>query len=209
MIQPALISPLFLCRRLTLPTIPTLFRSTLQSPQRLQFTMSAVEESKRAAAKVAVENHYPKDARWVGIGSGTTIVYVVEAIKNLGVDTSATKYIPTGYQSKQLIISAGLTAVEYDSIPLGTVLDVAFDGADEVDEDLNCIKGGGACLFQEKIVAMQAKEFICVAGKFWSDLIMIFTSFLRCSYGVCVGWCSEVDRPTVSFFFFFPLYHFN
>ncbi|KAJ5956347.1 hypothetical protein N7501_010626 [Penicillium viridicatum] len=163
MIQPALISPLFLCRRLTLPTIPTLFRSTLQSPQRLQFTMSAVEESKRAAAKVAVEKHYPKDARWVGIGSGTTIVYVVEAIKNLGVDTSATKYIPTGYQSKQLIISAGLTAVEYDSIPLGTVLDVAFDGADEVDEDLNCIKGGGACLFQEKIVAMQAKEFICVA----------------------------------------------
>ncbi|KAJ5813094.1 Ribose 5-phosphate isomerase type A [Penicillium robsamsonii] len=159
MIQSAF-SPLFLCRKLTLPTIPTLFRTL--SP-RLQSTMSAVEESKRAAAQVAVANHYPKDARWVGIGSGTTIVYVVEAIKALGVDTSNTKYIPTGYQSKQLIISAGLAAVEYDSIPLGTVLDVAFDGADEVDEDLNCIKGGGACLFQEKIVAMQAKEFICVA----------------------------------------------
>lgn len=174
MIQPALISPLFLCRRLTLPTIPTLLHSTLQSPQRLQSTMStvsAVEEAKRAAAKVAVEKHYPKNARWVGIGSGTTIVYVVEAIKNLGVDTSATKYIPTGYQSKQLIVKAGLTSVEYDTIPLGTVLDVAFDGADEVDEDLNCIKGGGACLFQEKIVALQAKEFICVAGKFWSGLI--------------------------------------
>ncbi|KAJ5200713.1 Ribose 5-phosphate isomerase type A [Penicillium cf. griseofulvum] len=125
--------------------------------------MSAVEESKRAAAKVAVRNHYPKDARWVGIGSGTTIVYVVEAIKALGVDTSATRYIPTGYHSKQLIVNAGLTAVEYNALPSGTILDVAFDGADEVDEDLNCIKGGGACLFQEKIVAMQAKEFICVA----------------------------------------------
>ncbi|CAG7970628.1 unnamed protein product [Penicillium nalgiovense] len=125
--------------------------------------MSAVEEAKRAAAKVAVEKHYPKDARWVGIGSGSTIVYVVEAITNLGVDTSNTKYIPTGYQSKQLIVNAGLMAVEYDALPLGTVLDVAFDGADEVDEDLNCIKGGGACLFQEKIVALQAKEFICVA----------------------------------------------
>jgi ribose 5-phosphate isomerase A len=131
--------------------------------------MSAVEESKRAAAKVAVGNHYPKDARWVGIGSGTTIVYVVEAIKALGVDTSATKYIPTGYQSKQLIVNAGLTAVEYNALPRGTILDVAFDGADEVDEDLNCIKGGGACLFQEKIVAMQAKEFICVAGELSSD----------------------------------------
>ncbi|KAJ5783141.1 Ribose 5-phosphate isomerase A [Penicillium paradoxum] len=125
--------------------------------------MSALEEAKRAAAKVAVDKHYPKDARWVGIGSGTTIVYVVEAIKALGVDTSATKYIPTGYQSKQVIINAGFTAVEFDAIPQGTILDVAFDGADEVDEDMNCIKGGGACLFQEKIVAMQAKEFICVA----------------------------------------------
>ncbi len=44
-------------------------------------------------------------------------------------------------------------------------IDVAFDGADEIDEDLNCIKGGGACLFQEKLVATSAKKFICVAGK--------------------------------------------
>lgn len=127
-------------------------------------TLAPVEAAKRAAAKVAVENHYPKDARFVGIGSGTTIVYVVEAIKELGVDTSRTKYVPTGFQSKQLIINAGLTAVEFDALPEGTVLDVAFDGADEVDDDLNLIKGGGACLFQEKIVALQAKQFICVAG---------------------------------------------
>ncbi|OAX85387.1 ribose 5-phosphate isomerase A [Emergomyces africanus] len=56
-----------------------------------------------------------------------------------------------------------LTPVAFDALPEGTVLDVAFDGADEVDDDLNCIKGGGACLFQEKLVALQAKEFICVA----------------------------------------------
>jgi ribose 5-phosphate isomerase A len=43
-------------------------------------------------------------------------------------------------------------------------LDVAFDGADEVDEDLNLIKGGGACLFQEKLVATAAKKFVAVAG---------------------------------------------
>lgn len=127
--------------------------------------VEAVEAAKRAAAKTAVANHYPNDARWVGIGSGTTIVYVVEAIKALGLDNAATRYVPTGYQSRQLIVNAGLTAVEFDALPVGTVLDVAFDGADEVDDDLNCIKGGGACLFQEKIVAMQSKEFICVAGK--------------------------------------------
>lgn len=136
----------------------------------------AVEAAKQAAAKTAVTNHYPQDARWVGIGSGTTIVYVVEAIKALGVDTALTRYVPTGYQSRQLIINAGLTAVEFDAIPKGTVLDVAFDGADEVDDDLNCIKGGGACLFQEKLVAMQAKEFICVAGGFTSPCVLLRVS---------------------------------
>jgi ribose 5-phosphate isomerase A len=126
--------------------------------------MDGVESEKRNAAEAAVKNHYPADAQWVGIGSGTTIVYVVETIKKLEIDTSLTKFVPTGYQSKQLILSAGLTAVEFDSLPEGIMLDVAFDGADEVDDDLNCIKGGGACLFQEKLVALQAKEFICVAG---------------------------------------------
>lgn len=124
-----------------------------------------IESAKRAAGQAAVKNHYPKNAKYVGIGSGSTIVYVVEAIKESGVDTSQTKYVPTGYLSKQLIVSNGLTAVDFDSLPEGTVLDIAFDGADEVDDDLNLIKGGGACLFQEKIVALQAKEFVCVAGQ--------------------------------------------
>ena len=42
-------------------------------------------------------------------------------------------------------------------------LHVAFDGADEVDVALNCIKGGGACLFQEKLVAVKAEKFVVVA----------------------------------------------
>lgn len=45
------------------------------------------------------------------------------------------------------------------------VIDVTIDGADEVDEELNAIKGGGACQFQEKLVAEAAKKFIIVAGK--------------------------------------------
>ncbi|KGY15191.1 ribose 5-phosphate isomerase A [Paracoccidioides brasiliensis Pb03] len=125
--------------------------------------MSTIEDAKRNAAKEAVDKHYPPNAKFVGIGSGTTIVYVVEAIKALGVDTSTTGFVPTGYQSNQLVVNAGLTPVAFDALPDGAVLDVAFDGADEVDDDLNCIKGGGACLFQEKLVALQAKEFICVA----------------------------------------------
>ena len=130
-----------------------------------------VEKAKRTAAHRAVSENYPKDARYVGIGSGTTIVYVIEAIKDLVPDLSRTLFIPTGYQSKQLILSSGLQSIEIDSIPERTPLDISFDGADEVDEDLNCIKGGGACLFQEKIVALQSKKFICVAGTYMQSLL--------------------------------------
>lgn len=132
-----------------------------------------IEESKRNAAKTAVANHYPKDAKYVGIGSGSTVVYVVEAIRDLGVDTSLTKFVPTGYQSNQLVANAGLTPIAFDALPEGVVLDVAFDGADEVDDELNCIKGGGACLFQEKLVALQAREFICVAGMTFTQIIYL------------------------------------
>ncbi|EEP79866.1 ribose 5-phosphate isomerase A [Uncinocarpus reesii 1704] len=106
--------------------------------------MPSIEDAKRAAAREAVANHYPQSPKFVGIGSGTTIVYVVEAIKALGVDTSSTSFVPTGFQSNQLIVNAGLTPVAFDALPEGAILDVAFDGADEVDDDLNCIKGGGA-----------------------------------------------------------------
>ena len=126
-----------------------------------------VEEAKRLAAVAAVKEHWPENPTFIGIGSGTTIVYVVEAIKALNIDTNHIMFIPTGYQSKQLISKAGLIPLPFDSLPDDAQLDIAFDGADEVDEDLNCIKGGGACLFQEKLVAMRAKEFICVAG-WWS-----------------------------------------
>lgn len=44
-------------------------------------------------------------------------------------------------------------------------LDVAIDGADEVDEDFNCIKGGGGCQTQEKLVAVCAKKFIVIADE--------------------------------------------
>ncbi|KAK5082483.1 ribose-5-phosphate isomerase rki1 [Exophiala xenobiotica] len=122
-----------------------------------------IETAKRAAAQLAVKNHFPDDPRFVGIGSGTTIVYVVEAIKELGHDLSRVGFVPTGYQSKQLVINAGLVPIEFDALPDGVMVDIAFDGADEVDDELNCIKGGGACLYQEKMVAMRSKEFICVA----------------------------------------------
>jgi ribose 5-phosphate isomerase A len=123
-----------------------------------------IEAAKRAAASHAVEDHFSAEAEYVGIGSGTTIVYVVEAIKESNIDTSKMKFVPTGYQSRQVIVQHGLTPVAFDSLPPNRLMDVCFDGADEVDEAMNCIKGGGACLYQEKLVATHSKKFICVAG---------------------------------------------
>lgn len=126
--------------------------------------MTDIEAAKRNAAVRAVADHFDPSAKYVGIGSGSTIVYVVEAIKALKDDRiSQIHFVPTGYQSRQTIIEAGLKDIKFDSLPKNTLIDLAFDGADEVDEELNCIKGGGACLYQEKLVATHARKFICVA----------------------------------------------
>ena len=131
--------------------------------------MSDFEAAKRNAAKKAVADHFDPSAKYVGIGSGSTIVYVVDAIRDLKDDddrVSQILYIPTGSQSRQLIVKAGLKDASFNSLPKDTLIDFSFDGADEVDEDLNCIKGGGACLYQEKLVATHARKFICVAGMY-------------------------------------------
>eukprot|EP00794_Sanderia_malayensis_P005660 gene5660-6356_t len=101
---------------------------------RTSSTPATMEASKKAAAYEAVDR-FVTDNQKIGIGSGSTI-------------------------ARQLIVDAGLTLSDLDRCP---VLDVAIDGADEVDSSLNCIKGGGGCLTQEKIVASCAKKFVVIA----------------------------------------------
>lgn len=125
-----------------------------------------VEQAKQAAAHKAVDLHFPKNPKVVGIGSGSTVVYVVERIAQLAKAnpeiSKSVVFVPTGFQSKQLLQDAGLIVGSIDSYAEGD-LDVAFDGADEVDPQLNCIKGGGACQFQEKLVSLCARKFVIVA----------------------------------------------
>ncbi|KAI1188230.1 ribose 5-phosphate isomerase A [Nemania serpens] len=136
--------------------------------------VNLLEAAKRAACQQAVKDHFSPSFRYVGIGSGSTIAYVVEAIAALGPEASShIKFVPTGAGSTKLIRDAGLAVLQVPELlrEVGFAgrgssrqhLDIYFDGADEVDAELNCIKGGGACLFQEKIVARLAKRFVCVA----------------------------------------------
>ena len=65
--------------------------------------LSAIESAKRAAAQLAVKEHFNPEARYIGIGSGTTIVYIVEAIKELDDPRIQNiHFVPTGYQSRQV-----------------------------------------------------------------------------------------------------------
>ncbi|ETN19536.1 ribose 5-phosphate isomerase A [Phytophthora nicotianae P10297] len=122
---------------------------------------SPIEQSKRTAARQAVDE-YVKSGFVVGVGSGSTVVYAAERLGELVKEKKLTdiKCIPTSFQAKQLIAQHKLTLSSLDENP---VIDVTIDGADEVDLQLNCIKGGGGCQLQEKIVAFAAKKFVVIA----------------------------------------------
>ena len=133
-------------------------------------SMSAdtIEAAKKAASERAVRDHFDvKNHKRIGIGSGSTIAYVVDAIKEVCSKEASPPqilYVPTGAGSRGLVTKAGLVAIDYETLEPDQDLDVAFDGADEVDDEFNLVKGGGACLFQEKLVAARARKFIVVAG---------------------------------------------
>ncbi|CAH0056966.1 unnamed protein product [Clonostachys solani] len=151
---------------------------------------ATVESAKQAAAKRAVDGHLSSEHRWVGIGSGSTIVYLVDTIskweKGL---TDRMKFVPTGEQSRLLIEAAGLRLGSLSQLPRDELLDVCFDGADEIDRDLNLIKGGGACLLQEKVVATASKKFICVAVESGADpCVLPRKDYRKSSDWLCSNW---------------------
>ncbi|KAL6105904.1 rpia [Pungitius sinensis] len=118
------------------------------------------EEAKKLAAYAAVDNHVQNN-QVVGVGSGSTIVYAVDRLaERVRQEKLNIVCVPTSFQARQLILQHGLTLSDLDRHP---ELDVAIDGADEVDADLTLIKGGGGCLTQEKIVAGCAKHFVVIA----------------------------------------------
>jgi len=119
-----------------------------------------IEQGKKNAAIKAVEENI-KENMILGIGSGSTVVYAVERIAELNKEKDLNlKCIPTSFQSYQLIVENGLTLVSLDQYP---EIDLDIDGADEIDKNLNLIKGGGGCLVQEKIIASNSKILVVIA----------------------------------------------
>jgi ribose 5-phosphate isomerase A len=120
-----------------------------------------LEEAKRKAALEAVK--HVKDHSIIGLGSGTTIAYAIEAIgEKIKTENLDVKGIPSSSQAFQLAVKYGIPVTTLDEHP---VIDVTIDGADQVDPNLNLIKGMGAALLREKIVASASKQNVIVVDE--------------------------------------------
>jgi len=115
------------------------------------------EVGRAAAARV-------KSDSVVGLGSGSTAAYAIEYIGDRLAKGEIKNVVgvPTSFQSEVLAKQFNIPLVTLDAIEH---IDVAIDGADEVDPDKNLIKGGGAAHTREKVVDSLAKEFIVVVDE--------------------------------------------
>jgi len=116
----------------------------------------------RAAAKEQAGRHaaqYVTDGMRVGLGTGSTVHWTIVELGERRPDIVCTA---TSVQTHELATSLGLRVVDPDEIEH---LDVAIDGADEVDPAFNLTKGGGAAHTREKIVASMADRFIVVVDE--------------------------------------------
>ena len=126
-----------------------------------QFQKKASEglrmELKRIAGEKACEAI--ESGMIVGLGTGSTVYYTIKKLGEMVSGGLDIKGIPTSIQSETLAKEVGIPLTTLDENP---VVDVTIDGADEVDGNLNLVKGMGCALLREKIVAAASKKEIIV-----------------------------------------------
>ncbi|MGE8078163.1 ribose-5-phosphate isomerase RpiA [Peribacillus loiseleuriae] len=113
---------------------------------------------KKIVGEKAVE--FVKDGMTVGLGTGSTVYYTIIKLGQLMKEGLTIKGVPTSVETEKLANECGIPLANIKEIDQ---IDVAIDGADEVDSQLNLMKGGGGALLREKIIARAAKKFIVVA----------------------------------------------
>ena len=121
--------------------------------------MADQEALKRAAAEKALE--LVRDGMLLGLGSGTTVRYFTEGVGRLVAGGMKVRGVPTSRATAELAAEHGIPIVT----ELVGAIDLAVDGADEVDPALNLIKGRGGALFREKIVAAASKRFVVIVDE--------------------------------------------
>jgi ribose 5-phosphate isomerase A len=101
--------------------------------------------------------HLVEDGDVVGLGTGSTVAHAIRELGHMVEAGLEILGVPTSYQSRFLAVECGIPLTTLDEHPS---LDIALDGADQVDCRLHMIKGGGAAHTLEKIVARSARRFV-------------------------------------------------
>ena len=114
---------------------------------------------KQRSAEAACE--YVKDGMIVGLGTGSTAEFAVKKIGELVRNGLSIRGIPTSDATKILAEREGIPLIDFSETMF---IDLTIDGADEIDANLNMIKGGGAALLREKIVASASREEIIIVS---------------------------------------------
>lgn len=121
--------------------------------------MTAQDAAKKAAGEQAAT--FITEGMRVGLGTGSTTAYAIKAlgrrVREEGLDMRG---VPTSFAAERLARQCGLPLVTLSDVG---GLDIALDGADEIDEALRLIKGRGAAHTREKVVAAQAERFVVLA----------------------------------------------
>ena len=116
------------------------------------------DDGKRAAGYAAVER-YVRDGMCIGLGTGSTARWAVEAVGERVARGERFVAIPTSHATEEQCRGLNIPLAALGDRPI----EVAIDGADEVDETWELTKGGGGALFREKAVALAAAAFVVVA----------------------------------------------
>lgn len=118
------------------------------------------DDLKRQAAQAAISYIAPKlDSKSiVGVGTGSTANCFIDELAAIKHTFDAA--VASSEETHKRLVAHGISVLDLNAAPR---LDVYVDGADEIDQACNMIKGGGAALTREKIVAAAADEFVCIA----------------------------------------------
>lgn len=121
--------------------------------------LSPIDKAKFVAAKKAVE--FVEDGMRVGLGTGSTAAWMVRCLGELvREDGLKIRGVPTSTRTAALAQEVGIDVISLDEAKW---LDLTIDGADEFDREFNLIKGGGAALLQEKIVATASDRMVVIS----------------------------------------------
>jgi len=127
----------------------------------LKANTELIQEAKKKAALEAIK--HVENNTIIGLGSGTTVAFAIEALgKRVQKENLKIMGIPSSYQAFQLAIQHGIQITTLDEHP---IIDITIDGADQITPKLHLIKGMGAALAREKIVAAASKYNIIIADE--------------------------------------------